>query len=79
MRTQLRWWFWSESILGGMSLGIALLTAVWRDWAESIFDTAPDRSSGMVEWAVVVGMAMVAGLLAMLARAEWRRATTAAL
>ena len=79
MEAQLRWWFWLESVLGGVSFAMALLTAMRHDWIEAVFRTAPDHGSGLLEWGVVAGLAVVAALLGLLARAEWRRAGTAAL
>jgi hypothetical protein len=79
MEAQLRWWFWLESAVGGVSLGMALLTAMWNDWIEAVFRTAPDHGSGLLEWGVVAGLAVVAALMGLLARAEWRRAGTAVL
>jgi hypothetical protein len=58
---------------------LGILTIFWHDWIEAVFGTAPDHGSGLLEWGVVAGLAVVAALMGLLARAEWRRAGTAAL
>ena len=57
---------------------LALVTVVWPDWIEIVTDSAPDGGSGALERAVVGVLAATAILLAVVARAEWRRAAVAA-
>ena len=69
--------FWVESILSVITLGTALLTALWHDWIELVFKVDPDRGSGLLEWSIVGVLAVTAVVLALLARAEWRRVVNA--
>lgn len=52
---------------------LAALTMVWPDWIEEIFGVDPDRHSGLLEWMIVVGLAVVSVVSGILARVEWRR------
>lgn len=65
--------FWVELILSVLTLGAALVTALWPDWIELVFKVDPDRGSGLLEWSIVGVLAVTAVVLSMLARAEWRR------
>ena len=69
--------FWGESVSAGMAAVLALVTAVWPDWIEIVTGSSPDGGSGVLERAVVAGLAAAAVLLAAAARAEWRRAASA--
>ncbi len=53
---------------------LAAVTLVWRDWIEIVFGVDPDEGSGAVEWAIVVGLALVAFLAAVAGSYELRRA-----
>ena len=65
--------------MGAASVAVlALVTVVWPDWIEIMTDSAPDGGSGALERAAVGVLAAVAILLALVARAEWRRAAVAA-
>ena len=69
--------FWGESVSAAMVAVLALVTAVWPDWIEIVTGSSPDGGSGVLERAVVAGLAAAAVLLAAAARAEWRRAASA--
>jgi disulfide bond formation protein DsbB len=74
MRRSLRPRFWVESTLGAISAILFLITLVWSDWIELVFKVDPDRGNGSLEWAIVAVLAVAAICVALLARAEWRRA-----
>lgn len=65
--------FWTESIIAGVALGLAVLTLVWRDWVEGLFGVDPDSHSGAAEWLVVVVLLLVALIVGTAATVEWRR------
>jgi hypothetical protein len=69
--------FWAESIVASVAGFLAVLTLVWPDWIEGVFGVDPDQHNGTVEWALVAGCAVVAVVLAVLARREWRRVAPA--
>ena len=69
--------FWAESVSAASVAVLALVTVVWPDWIEIVTDSAPDDGSGALERAVVGVLAAAAILLAVVARAEWRRAAVA--
>jgi hypothetical protein len=70
--------FWVESMGAASVAVLALVTVVWPDWIEIMTDSAPDGGSGALERAAVGVLAAAAILLALVARAEWRRAAVAA-
>ena len=77
MRTALRRRFWLET---GMALVTGILfvvTLVWYDWIEIIFNVDPDQGSGLLEWLVVGALLVVTIVLFVLAGYEWRKAQAA--
>ncbi|MER5207753.1 ABC transporter permease [Streptomyces sp. NPDC002825] len=63
-----------ETIAACLSGLLFLLTAIWPDWIERVFEAEPDQGSGALEW-VIVGVALCATIVfSLLARAEYRRA-----
>jgi len=59
-----------------MVLGV--VTLFWRDWIEAVFGVDPDHGNGSAEWLAVAGLFVLAGMLGVSARFEWRRAVMAA-
>jgi hypothetical protein len=64
--------FWIESLIAVASLILGLVTLVRRDWIEGVFGVDPDNRSGTVEWLVVAGLLVAAGV-GTAARFEWRQ------
>jgi hypothetical protein len=64
---------WIELVLASFSALMFLITFVWRDWIELIFNVDPDRGSGLLEWAIVASLGAATIGTGLLARAEWRR------
>jgi hypothetical protein len=52
---------------------LLVLTLVWKDWIEIVFDVDPDRHSGSLEWLIVVALAATTISLVIAGRSEWRR------
>ena len=77
MRKRLSPTFWAESVLACITGFLAVLTAVWPDWIEAVSGFQPDKHDGSFEWMLVVGSALIAVVLASLARREWRGAAIA--
>jgi hypothetical protein len=69
--TRLR--FWGECFLAGLAAVLAVLTAIWPDWIELLFDADPDGGNGSAESGIVIAFAVVAIIFAVLARFEHRR------
>lgn len=67
--------FWVESAIAGLLTLAVLLTFAWPEWIEEAFGVDPDGGSGALEWALVGIGLVLALLLALVARAEWRRAS----
>jgi hypothetical protein len=65
-----------ETVLAVVSGALAVLTLVWHDWIE-VFGWEPDGGSGLAEWAVVGGLALVAVASGVAARGHWRLAAAA--
>ena len=71
---RLRARFWGESALAVIATLLAVVTFLWHDWIEILFDIDPDEGSGALEWGIVVVFAAAAIIAGVLARLEWRRA-----
>ena len=57
-----------ELVLAVMSAVLALVTAVWPTWIESLFGVSPDGGSGETEWWLV--LAVVAAVATVLAQRD---------
>jgi hypothetical protein len=71
--------FWPESAAAAIAAGLAVLTAVWPDWIEGLTGQDPDNGNGSLELYITAAFAVAAVVLAIAARAEWRRARAAAI
>lgn len=65
--------FWVESALAALSIVLALVTTIQRDWIERVFGLDPDQHIGAAEWLIVLAALTVAVALTLVARREWRR------
>jgi hypothetical protein len=65
--------FWWEVGLGVTTAAFAVITLISREWIEVVFRVDPDRGSGLLEWAIVVALAVATVAFGLLARLEWRR------
>jgi hypothetical protein len=77
MRKALRGRFWLETGLAIVTGILFVVTLVWHNWAEIIFNIDPDQGSGLFEWVVVGVLLVVTIVLIVLARFEWRKAQAA--
>jgi hypothetical protein len=50
---------------------LAIVTLFWKDWIE-VLGVDPDNHSGALEWAFVIGLLALAGVLWAAAAIEWR-------
>ncbi|MCA1647996.1 MAG: ABC transporter permease [Chloroflexi bacterium] len=77
MKPQLRPLFWIEALLGLGNAALLVITVLWKDWIELVFNVDPDAGTGTVEWAVVSLTLLLTIVFVALARAEWRRSRSA--
>jgi hypothetical protein len=77
MRQTLRWRFWIETGLAIVTSILFVVTLLWRDWIEIIFNVDPDQGGGLLEWSIVGALLVVTIVLFILARYEWRRSRVA--
>ncbi len=77
MKKQVRWFFWLEMSLASITGILFVITLIWRDWAEIIFNIDPDQGNGSFEWMIVGGLLLVTLVLFSLAGYEWRKARLA--
>jgi hypothetical protein len=61
-----------ETILAATFAVLAVVTAVWPTWIESITGLEPDAGSGSLEWAIVAVFAAAALGAAIVARHDYR-------
>ena len=73
MKKTVRVRLWCETGFAVLSGSLAVLTLFWRDWIEALTGFDPDHHNGSLEWAIVAGLAIIAIVLALSARADWRR------
>jgi hypothetical protein len=76
MRGALRLRFWLETGAAAITSILFVITLVWRNWIELVFEIEPDAGNGSLEWLIVGGLFVVTLALFFLARAEWRMART---
>jgi len=77
MTKVLRVRFWFETGLAIVTGILFVITLVWHDWIEIIFNVDPDQGSGLLEWLVVGALLVVTIVLFVLAGYEWRKAQAA--
>ena len=77
MSNALRGRFWLETGLASVTGILFVITLVWHNWAEIIFNVDPDQGSGHLEWLVVGILLVVTIVLLVMARYEWRKAQIA--
>jgi hypothetical protein len=65
--------FASETVLACGAVAFAVVTVVWRDWIEIVFNVDPDKHSGSLEWLIVVAFLAIAMMCGVAARSQWRR------
>ena len=68
---KLRAQFWAEIGLALTTAILAVVTAIWSDWIEIVFDVDPDGGNGSLEWLIVLALAGATVVFAALARREW--------
>lgn len=77
MRKTLRLRFWLETGLAIVTSILLVITLVWHDWIEIIFNIDPDQRSGLLEWSMVGALLIVTITLFLLAGYELRRTRAA--
>lgn len=77
MKKALRGRFWLETGLALVTAILFVITLVWHDWIEVIFNVDPDQGSGTLEWLIVAILLVVTITLCVLASYEWRKAQLA--
>lgn len=58
--------------LAAVAAALAVLSAAWPEWIEALFRVEPDAGSGAAEWAVVLGLLLVAIVLGVRGRSDLR-------
>jgi hypothetical protein len=77
MSRRVRSRFWLELGLASLTGILLLVTLASREWIEAVTGWDPDRHSGSLEWAIVLGLLALTALAAGTAYAEWRRSLPA--
>ncbi len=77
MRKALRGCFWLETAIALVTAILFVITLIWRDWIEIVFNVDPDQRSGSLEWLIVGVLLALMIIFSLLARYEWRKAQLA--
>jgi hypothetical protein len=72
MNAGLRQRFWIESAMALVSGVLVLITLIWKDWIEKVFNVDPDSHNGSVEWLIVAIALAITVTSVTLARYEWQ-------
>jgi hypothetical protein len=70
---RLRTRFWVEAAFAVISGVLLIVTFLWRDWIEILFDAAPDGGDGSLEWIITASLLTSMVIFSVLGRQEWRR------
>jgi undecaprenyl pyrophosphate phosphatase UppP len=62
-----------ETVLTVIVGVLAAVTMFWHDWIEVLTGWDPDHHSGTFEFYIIIGLAVIALVLGLLARVSWRR------
>ena len=65
--------FWVELALAAVTGVLTVVTLISHEWIEIVFGVDPDGGSGLLEWGIVVALAVATVAFGLLARMEWRR------
>lgn len=68
-----RTWLLLDLTGAGISLLLAVVTLIWHDWIELLFQVEPDGGTGAGEVATVAILGAVSLALSLAATAQWRR------
>lgn len=74
MKVAMRLRFWLEIGMATVTGILFVITLIWRDWIEIVFNVSLDNGSGSFEWSIVGVLLVLTIALSVLARYEWRRA-----
>ena len=74
MLAMLRRRFWVEIVSRTLTVVLAVVTTISREWIELAFGVDPDGGSGALEWGIVISMFVTTAAFWTLAGVEWRRA-----
>ena len=72
MRSLHRFLYWIEVGAALLSAFLAVLSVLWKDWIELLFDVDPDNGSGALEFGLALAFAAVALILSLVARRQHR-------
>jgi hypothetical protein len=51
---------------------LGVLTIFWHDWIEALTGWDPDHHNGTFEWLIVVSLLVIAAVVGVVARRDWR-------
>ncbi len=74
MKGEMRFRFWLEISMATVTGILFVITMIWRDWIEIVFNVSLDNGTGSFEWLIVGVLLAVTITLSVLARYEWHRA-----
>lgn len=69
MRTRM----WIEAALSALACLLTVVTLIWPDWIELVFDESPDGGDGSAERMFAIAWLLAAVAFGWLARRDWRR------
>lgn len=61
-----------ETAIASLAGALGVLTIFWHDWIEGLTGWDPDHHNGTFEWLIVAGLLVVAAVVGIIARRDWR-------
>jgi hypothetical protein len=68
---------WIEALLSAIAGVLTVVTLIWPDWIELLFDESPDGGDGSAERLFAIAWLVAAIVFARLARSDWRKLVSA--
>lgn len=66
--------FWIEVFLAACSALATVLSLIWPQWIEALFEASPDAGDGSAERLIAIAFLIATVVFSWFARSEWRRA-----
>jgi hypothetical protein len=66
------WRFWVAAILACVTGALCVITPIWPEWIEKVFD----GGDGPLQWVIIAALLVITATLGLIAADDWRRSRT---